>query len=67
MRPERVLYLAVLAQAVYDVLLDEESNEATESAWLFLSGHATLLKKLRRLSTEEKRAWRGKLQEALDE
>lgn len=69
MNAERTLQLAILAQAVYDCLLDLElgiEDERAESAWAYLSGHDRILRKLQRLSKEERMAWIEQLQEALE-
>lgn len=64
--PERTLYLAILAQAVADVLDEGVPDEVAESAWMYLSGHAKILNKIQRLSPEAKAEWLKKLREVLN-
>lgn len=57
---------AVLAQALIDLLSDEHSSELQiDSALEFVLSFKTLVRRLRKLSPEEKREWRAKLVSSL--
>lgn len=62
---EKSLQLAILAQALVDVLDPSTPDHEAENAWSYLSNHDKIIRKLRRMTPEAKASWLIELKEVL--
>lgn len=60
-----VLKLAILAQALQDVLLNTPNDEEYETAWKTLEPYPKLIDRVNRMSPRAKKAWGRELERVL--